>query len=130
MRKPNPNIPRDVRAICLDETEHLSDGARREGIVRLFAVYVVDCSTNHYVCSLTPARWCEGLYHFAEFRDDVSEEDRERLTDELGYPESGYFDCSEVDNAEHRKYADDHEIEDDEEFLESAREHFQGNCPF
>jgi hypothetical protein len=130
MRQPNRNIPRDVRAVCLDESCYLSDKARAEGMTKLLSVYVTDCSVNHHVCSLTPARWCIGVYHVVEFRDDVSEEDRERLQDEVGYPESGYFDCGQIDKAKHVKFSDDPEIEDDDEFLESAVEHYQGNCPF
>lgn len=107
-----------------DVTEYANPKDIEDGLVKLEHVHIFDDDIRVHCCSLTPSLECEFLYVAYEFKDDTSEDDRQRIYDDndsyMG-TDFGYFDTN-------WKHIIDLDDQSDWEDWEECVEYYQCNC--
>ena len=132
----DPTLPRDIVAVALNETRHyLIDPADKPYIDRILGVYILDRSERTHCCEITPSYSLEHVYDTVVASFDCPDDIRERLDERYAHlgGDDIYVHCSVIDALPAdriRVWRGDDPIESDDEAMEHAREHFQGNCPF
>lgn len=122
-------VPPDYWAIALDETKYYNiDPEDRPLIERILGIYFFDRNVHTHCCEITPSYWLE--YHSASihFRDDVSENDRDRLDYKYGHEpsEGSYYHVAAIESMPADRKHQIGEVENDD----AAREVLNGCNPF
>jgi len=132
----DPTLPRDIVAVSFDETRNYTiDPADRPFIDRILGVYILDRSSRTFCCESTPSYDLRHVYDTVVVGVDCPEDVADRL--DATYAHNGgddiYVHCRVIEALpvdRIRVWGGDDPTESDAEAMESAREHFQGNCPF
>ncbi len=109
-----------------DVTEYANSTDIQDGLVKMEHVFIFDDDVRVHCASLTASLECTFLYVAYHFRDDVSEEDRQRICDDndcFSEAQHGYFPT----NWEHIIDLDD---QCDWEDWEECVEYYQCNCAY
>ena len=128
-------IPRDIVAVWMDETRFYNLAAEDAPFIeRIIGVYILDRSERTYCCEVTPSYLLHHVYDVVTTYEETPDEVRERLWEEyaLNGGDDIYVHCSVINALppERIYYVWGDGANDDNDAMESAREHIQGNPPF
>jgi hypothetical protein len=101
----NPDVKPDWRYVKIDETKYWGDNSPAKLLgKKLVATYAYNKNSVTYCCSLTPSYWMLYLGTEAQYDEELTEEQRELIDDNIREAESedqcNYYDCSCVDKME------------------------------
>jgi hypothetical protein len=118
-------MERTVGIVAINETEFLSDELKEKTGGAQYTLYFYDPSEETHLAEITPSYYLVPFdYYTKEFLSD--EDDSEYRTDILG--DEIYMHCRTVDAIKDQfKATTVIELDDDEDFVEQAREALQAN---
>lgn len=145
-KEPERIWPVKPALVSYDETEYWNfDEEDVPLIERMMGTYLTDRGVGTHLCSFEANYWLEFISHTLHCRDDVSDDDRQRLYDKYEH-EGGYSDndhyrtCGSVDryieqHPDHAHVFEDVVPEDAtdatrDDIMEGFREHVLGNSYF
>jgi len=122
-------INSDIRVVAIDETRHWKDEIQALcGNIK--TVYVYDASVETFCAEITPSYYLTPLYYVIE--NEVSDEVRDMVNENLVNEEPIYIHCRVVDKLESVPTKNNFEFDNSEsdeykENFEEVREYLNGN---